>query len=182
MKDRNKRPEKLLWIDLEMTGLDPETKQIIEVGVIVTDFDYNELESWEVIIHKDEAVLESADEWVKENLGANGLFDDVRKSEVSDDEVQNKLINTIEKHFDTPAVLAGNSIHQDRRFIRKWWPKVDEKLHYRMLDVSSFKVYMMGKHNYWSTKPEAHRALEDIKGSIEELKAYEKYFEDNSKT
>ena len=89
MKDRNKRPEKILWVDLEMTGLDPEKQQIIEVGVIVTDFDYKELETYEAIISKPEDVLEGSDEWVKENLGANGLFDDIRKNGIEDEVVQN---------------------------------------------------------------------------------------------
>jgi len=169
VKNRNKLPTKLFWVDLEMTGLDPEVDKIIEVGVIVTDFDFNELDTYEAVIKQDLDAL-TLDPWITENLA--DLLKQVPNGK-DEQEVISDLIELIDKNFDeNPVILAGNSIHQDRRFIRKWWPKFDERLHYRMLDVSSFKVWMMGKQGVVFHKPEQHRALEDIRGSIQELKQY----------
>ncbi len=168
MDKRNKLPTKLFWVDLEMTGLDPEVDKIIEVGVIVTDFDFNEVETYEAVIKQDLDSL-TLDPWITENLA--DLLTKVPTGK-DEQEVIAELNKICEKHFDGPVILAGNSIHQDRRFIRKWWPDFERKLHYRMLDVSSFKVWMMGKHGTVFHKPEQHRALEDIRGSIQELKQY----------
>lgn len=168
MDGRNKLPTKLFWVDLEMTGLDPEVDKIIEVGVIVTDFDFNELETYETVIKQDLDSL-TLDPWITENM--SDLLTKVPNGK-DEQEVVAELNKICEKHFDGPVILAGNSIHQDRRFIRKWWPEFEAKLHYRMLDVSSFKVWMMGKHGTVFHKPEQHRALEDIRGSIQELKLY----------
>lgn len=151
-----------------MTGLDPEVDKIIEVGVIVTDFDFNEVETYEAVIKQDLDSL-TLDPWITENLA--DLLTKVPTGK-DEQEVIAELNKICEKHFDGPVILAGNSIHQDRRFIRKWWPDFERKLHYRMLDVSSFKVWMMGKHGTVFHKPEQHRALEDIRGSIQELKQY----------
>ena len=102
---------------------------------------------------------------------ANGLFDRVRASEKEEDEIQQELINFTTEHFkDEPAVLAGNSIHQDRRFIRQWMPDFDTSLHYRMLDVSSFKLVVMNRYGLQMEKAENHRAIDDIRQSIAELK------------
>lgn len=171
MKDRNKLPTKLLWIDLEMTGLHPEKDRIIEVGVIITDFELNEIDSYEAIIKQD-INYDELDQWIKDNMS-----DLIRESQAKGEpehEVQAKLVEIIDKHFDGPVILAGNSIHQDRRFIRQWWHDFESRLHYRMLDVSSFKVWVMGRQGRIFHKPEQHRALEDIRGSIEELKGYTK--------
>lgn len=168
MQGRNKQPEKLLWVDLEMTGLEPSQDRIIEVGVIITDFEFNELDTYEAIIKQDLDSIE-LDDWIKENL--TELLTKVPSGE-NEQDVERKIIEMCDKHFNGPVILAGNSIHQDRRFIRKWWPELEAKLHYRMLDVSSFKVWVMGKQGIAFRKPEQHRALEDIRGSIEELKYY----------
>jgi len=169
MKNRNKMPEKLFWVDLEMTGLDPGVDRIIEVGVIVTDFNFNELDTYETIIKQDLGALK-LDPWITENLA--GLLGQVPEGK-DEQEVISDLMKLVGKNFDeNPVILAGNSIHQDRRFIRKWWPELENRLHYRMLDVSSFKIWMMGKHNVMFHKPEQHRALEDIRGSIQELQQY----------
>jgi oligoribonuclease len=169
MKHRNKLPTKLLWIDLEMTGLDPEIDRIIEVGVIITDFDFNELATYETVIKQDLDAL-TLDPWITDNL--TNLLTQVPAGK-DEQEVIAGLMKLIDENFDeAPVILAGNSIHQDRRFIRQWWPELEARLHYRMLDVSSFKIWMMGKHGTIFHKPEQHRALEDIRGSIQELRQY----------
>ncbi len=168
MKDRNKLPTKLLWVDLEMTGLEPEKDRIIEVGVIITDFEFNELDTFETIIKQD-IDHSQLDPWIKENMSI--LLAKVPDGQ-EESTAEQAIVDMCEKHFDGPVILAGNSIHQDRRFIRRWWPKLEKKLHYRMLDVSSFKIWVMGKRGTAFRKPEQHRALEDIRGSIEELRYY----------
>ncbi len=175
MNKRNARPTKLLWIDLEMTGLEPEKQRIIEVAAIVTDFDFQELETYEAVVHQSEAVLEKADPWVKEHLSANGLLDQVKASHLSEGEVESEMMKLVKRQFaDAPAIIAGSSIHQDRRFIRRHWPELDKLLHYRMLDVTSLKIYMYGKYGTMARKPDSHRALDDIRASIAELKEYVK--------
>lgn len=169
---KNNNPKKLLWMDLEMTGLDSHKDRILEVAIIVTDFNFKELITYEAIIKQDEEVLKNMSPWAQEHLGANGLIDKIKQSGRQEDEVVDEIVELVNKNFDQPAILAGNSIHQDRRFIREWWKPVDEKLHYRMLDVSSFKVLMQGKYGQEFRKPDEHRALEDIRGSIQELGYY----------
>lgn len=162
---------RLLWIDLEMTGLDPQRCRITEVGVIITDYECNEIESFETVIHQPPEVIDAADPWVKDNM--QELLAQSAQSTTNEEDVIEKIAAMIEEHFEDAAILAGNSIHQDRRFIRKWWPAVEELLHYRMLDVSSWKVYMSGRHDIEFKKQETHRALADIRGSIEELLYYQ---------
>lgn len=168
------RPTKLLWVDLEMTGLDPETQHIIEVAVKITDFDFTELASYEALIHQPDEVFENATEWNKQHHGTpGGLFERAKMQGKPEQEVVSELSGLIREQFgEEPAVLAGNSIHQDRRFIRQWWPNVEKLLHYRMLDVSSLKIYMQGKYNLDFEKKEAHRALDDIEESIAEWQFY----------
>lgn len=168
----NNKPTKLLWMDLEMTGLEPETDRILEVAIIITDFDFKEVDTYEAVIHQDDEVLNNMNQWAKDNLVANGLVEKIKSSGKDENEVAADIVKLLNKHFDEPVILAGNSIHQDRRFIRKWWPEVDEKLHYRMLDVSSFKILMQGKYGFDFKKPDEHRALEDIRGSMQELQYY----------
>lgn len=172
---KHMKPTKLLWVDLEMTGLDPEVHRIVEVGAFVTDFSFTRIPGSEfhALISQPEAVLEAASEVAKQMDAANGLYDQLRAHGRPEAEVQQDLAALIREHFDgTPVVLAGNSIHQDRRFIRQWWPGVEALLHYRMLDVSSFKVYMQGRFGLDFKKRETHRALDDINESIAELRYY----------
>lgn len=165
----NDIPNKLLWMDLEMTGLDPSTQRIIEVACIVTDFECTELARFQAIIHQPDRVLNAAEDWPKAHM--QQLFAESRESEKREEDVANELATFIVAHFaDEPAVLAGNSIHQDRRFIRQWWPSVEKKLHYRMFDVSSFKIWVQGTSQEQYAKQETHRALSDIEESIAELK------------
>lgn len=180
MIDKDVIPTKLLWIDLEMTGLDPQKDLILEVAAEVTDFDFMTLESYEACIKQPrQKVVErmQANIWWRDFPGNRDEF--LAKLEEGKllGDVEQELISLVAKHFGTePAVLAGNSIHNDRLFIRKWWPALDLKLHYRMLDVSSLKVLMQGKYGVVFQKDAAHRAFEDIQASIAELDYYLDWF------
>lgn len=169
-------------MDLEMTGLDPVKDRILEVACIVTDWDFNEIASYAAVKRVGSRLMkkrmvgafwdefpEVRDELIAQNLtGMNGRT------------VENELLAFIDEHFSGEAkvLLAGNSIHQDRRFIANEWTRLDERLHYRMLDVSAWKVVFEGKYKKKFAKPEAHRALDDIRGSIEELQYYLKKVRD----
>ena len=172
------KPQRLLWVDLEMTGLDPVQDEILEIGAIVTDWDFKKLATYEGVVQHQPAKL-------KRLLDRNAAFWDENPAARQGLEAQNehgKPLGDIERELvafcdtwlaDEPKILlAGNSIHQDRRFIDQWWPTVAARLHYRMLDVSAWKVVMEGKFGKKFAKPESHRALEDIRGSIEELRYY----------
>jgi oligoribonuclease len=170
------RQASLLWIDLEMTGLEPGKDRILEVAVIATDWDFKEVARFEAVqkvssrLMKRQMVGEFWDKYseVRQSLMGQNQNGQSRRT------VESRLIEFIDQHFATEerVLLAGNSIHQDRKFIEIEWPRLNEKLHYRMLDVSAWKVVFEGKYRKKFAKPEAHRALDDIKGSIEELKYY----------
>ena len=167
---------KLLWVDLEMTGLDPVEDRILEVAVIATDWDFKEIARYEAAKRVESELIDRrmvGEFWEKYPQVKSQLVEqneNGRDSQVVEDE----LLAFIDEHFDAGerVLLAGNSIHQDRKFIEREWPRLDARLHYRMLDVSAWKVVFEGKYRKKFTKPEAHRALEDIKGSIEEIKYY----------
>jgi oligoribonuclease len=169
-------PTKLLWVDLEMTGLDPQKDVLLEVAAEVTDFDFKTLASYESRIKQPKQVVESrmqANIWWKDYPENRDDF--LKNLEGAPDlkTVEQDLIELVNKHFGTePAILAGNSIHNDRTFIKKWWPGLDLRLHYRMLDVTSFKILMQGKFGQEYTKKDAHRAFDDIQASIAELQFY----------
>jgi len=170
------KPAKLLWIDLEMTGLDPKEDRILEIGAIATDWDFTEIATYEAVkkvgpnLMKTRMVGEFWDKYshVRDALVAQN--DDGKNGRT----VENELLEFIDEHFDAKdrVLLAGNSIHQDRKFIENEWSRLDKRLHYRMLDVSAWKVVFDGKYKKRFAKPEAHRAMEDIRGSIEELQYY----------
>lgn len=180
MADKDVIPTKLLWIDLEMTGLDSERDVILEVAAEITDFNFVTLESYEACVKhpRDEVVkLMQANIWWKDFPGNRDAFlnklDDGKPLEV----VERELIDLVGKHFgEELAILAGNSIHNDKSFIKKWWPALDLKLHYRMLDVSSFKILMQGKYGVVFEKKDVHRAFDDIQASIAELDFYLDWF------
>lgn len=168
----------ILWVDLEMTGLDANNDLILEVAAIATDWDFNEIAVYEGIVRNEDMTLE-------ERFAANSVFWDanahVRRGLKEQnrhgkdlEEIEDDLLDFMEKHFrkDKPVLLGGNSIHMDRRFIVAQWPRMDARLHYRMLDVSAWKVVFEGKFKKKFAKPEEHRALGDIRGSILELKYY----------
>jgi len=171
--DKSIKPTKLLWVDLEMTGLDPNEHVIIEVAAEITDMNFKTLASYEAVIWQSDEVLERSNEWAYKQHTASGLMDRIRNQGKPETDVVHELVGFINSHFNTePAVLAGNSIHNDRNFIKRWWPEVDDLLHYRMLDVSSLKVIMQGKYDVQFEKKEVHRAFDDIQASIAELQFY----------
>lgn len=176
---KNGLPTKLFWVDLEMTGLDPAKDVILEVAAEITDFDFKTLASYEAALKQKRVVVLARMQknvWWKDFPANRDEF--VRKLEQGKPaaEVEQELIALVDEHFDgEPALLAGNSIHNDRNFIKRWWPALDLKLHYRMLDVSAFKVLMQGKYGIEFEKTNAHRAFDDIQASIAELQYYLEY-------
>lgn len=176
MSNTNDFPTKLLWVDLEMTGLDPVNDVILEIAVEITDFDFNPIASYESRVVQEKArVIERLNTWPWWNDYPENRDDFIQKLNDGkpSSQVEQELVALITEHFgDEPAILAGNSIHNDRNFIKQWWPKFDAKLHYRMLDVSSFKILMQGKYGMEFQKKKAHRAFDDIHESIAELQAY----------
>lgn len=175
--DKNAVPTKLLWVDLEMTGLDPDQHVIIEVAVEVTDFNFKTLAQYEAVIHHSDEVLARSNEWAAEQHQKSGLTERARIEGRDERDVIHELVGFIQAQFgDEPAVMAGNSIHNDRNFVKKWWPEVDELLHYRMLDVSAWKILMQAKYGVKFEKKEVHRAFDDIQASIAELQNYLEFF------
>lgn len=176
----NAKQTRLLWVDLEMTGLDPVEDRILEVAAIVTDWDFKELATYEAAVKVGPRLVEkrmfkgpAAEFWSSIPYTRDALVEQ-NKSGRSARTVENELLAFIDEHFvkDTPVLLSGNSIHQDRKFIDREWPRLARRLHYRMLDVSAWKVVFEGKYGKKFAKREAHRALDDIRGSIEELQYY----------
>lgn len=165
---------KLLWIDLEMTGLDPTKDKILEVAAIATDMKLNGIASYQAIVKAPEALMD--ERMVGEFWEKNSKSRDALKAQNKDGkpvkEVEKELLDFIKQNCDKELYLAGNSIHQDRKFIEREMPEFNKHLHYRMLDVSSWKIYFENALNKKFIKPENHRALDDINGSIEELKWY----------
>jgi oligoribonuclease len=169
----------LLWVDLEMTGLDPVEDRIMEVAAIATDWDFNEIATFDGVVKVGPQLVERRMEvgkvfWDANPEARDGLVSQNLKVGRSGRTIENELLEFIDKHFNTskPVLLAGNSIHQDRRFIANEWPRIEAKLHYRMLDVSAWKIVFEGKYKKKFSKPENHRALDDIRGSIQELEYY----------
>lgn len=170
-------PQNLIWIDLEMTGLDTETDRIIEIATLVTDKDLNILAEGPVLaIHQSDSRLAAMDEWNTKQHGQSGLVDRVRNEGVSEQEAEEATLNFLSK-FAAPqkSPMCGNSICQDRRFLARHMPRLEAYFHYRHLDVSTLKELAVR----WAPetanafkKSSNHRAMDDIKDSILELKYY----------
>lgn len=164
----------LLWIDLEMTGLSPEDDRILEVAAIATDWDMNEIDTFTAVVKVDEKLIRErmvGEFWEKNKESYDALVSQNKDGKPAA-EVEQELLKFVEKNFGETVYLAGNSIHQDQKFIEREWPKLNAKLHYRQLDVSAWKIYFENALHRKFMKPENHRALDDIRGSIEELKWY----------
>ncbi len=170
------KPQHILWIDLEMTGLDPARDRILEVGAIVTDWNFKEIAVYEAVQMVDPGLIAQrmVGEFWEQNASVREALAAQNASGKPCSVVEDELLAFVDEHIGSEGkvLLAGNSIHQDRKFIENEWQRLNERLHYRMLDVSAWKVVFEGKYRKKFAKPEAHRALEDIRGSIEELRYY----------
>jgi oligoribonuclease len=169
---------RLVWVDLEMTGLDVERERILEIATIVTDAELNVIaEGPELVVHQSAAVLDAMDAWNKEHHGASGLVDRVRASTIDDAEAERLTLEFVAAHVGPKsAPLAGNSIHQDRLFLARYMKKLEGHIHYRNVDVSTVKELVRrwypAVYDARPKKKGSHRALDDIRESIEELRYY----------
>ena len=170
----------LIWIDCEMTGLDPATNRIIEIATIITDSDLNIVaEGPNIAIHQSDELLDSMDEWNTSHHTDSGLVGKVRASEVTAEEAERLTLEFVREHTEyRKSPLCGNTIGQDRRFIRKYLPELHDHFHYRSIDVSTVKELAKRWKPELSShaKSSAHRALDDIKESIAELAYYREHF------
>ena len=176
----------LLWVDLEMTGLNPEIDSILEIAAIITDTELNIIGTMpSIVIQQDKKTLQLMDDWNKKTHASSGLIEKVLDSKINEQEAEKKVIDFVtaylgKKISNKRLFLAGNSIYQDRNFLKKYMKKLNNLVHYRLIDVSSIKElvkswYPEDKNSDYK-KRKAHRALEDITESIEELKHYRKHF------
>lgn len=166
--------EKVLWLDIETTGLSEIKDEILEIGMIVTDKHYAVLDQFEVVIGKDSRDLLKMNDWCRKTHTESGLVDHCLYSQVSIYEASDKACEFIKLHFpDSKPVLHGNSVHFDKKFIDLHMPDVRDLLHYRLVDVSSVKEFLRPLGiTYKADKPVSHRAIEDILGSISEAAYY----------
>jgi oligoribonuclease len=172
-------PDLLVWIDLEMTGLDVSREEILEIATIVTDAELRIVaEGPDLVIHQPDALLDGMDAWNTEHHGKSGLTARSRASSITTADASAQTLAFLESVGVKPnsAPLAGNSIHQDRIFLAKYMPAVERHVHYRNVDVSTIKElvkrWMPAIYEARPTKKASHRALDDIKESIEELRYY----------
>lgn len=171
----------LIWVDLEMTGLNPETDRIIEIATVVTDKDLNVIaEGPNLVVHQSDEALNAMDEWCTTHHGESGLTQRVKDSKLSDADAEAETLAFL-KEWVAPGAspLCGNSIWQDRRFLVRYMPHLDAFCHYRNIDVSTLKELA----RRWRPevldgfeKKGSHRALDDILESIGELKHYREHF------
>jgi oligoribonuclease len=171
----------LVWIDLEMTGLNPEKEHILEIATLITDGALERIiEGPNLIIYQPPSVLDNMEKWSMKQHGKTGLTDQVKKSRISLKSAEQETLRFMRRYC-TPstAPLCGNAVHHDRRFLIKYMPSVHEYLHYRHVDVSTLKALVKRwypKLKGYSKKSDRHRALDDIRESIEELKFYREHF------
>ena len=174
-------PNNLCWLDMEMTGLDPERERIIEVAMIITDPDLNVLAQSELYaIHQSDEVLGAMDDWNTATHGRTGLTERVRASKHTEAEVEQKLLAFMAEWVPEKATpMCGNTIHQDRRFMVRYMPALEAYFHYRNLDVSTLKELARRWHPAVAkgvVKRGSHQALDDIMESIEEMRYYRTHF------
>ncbi|NQY03802.1 MAG: oligoribonuclease [Halieaceae bacterium] len=174
-------PSNLIWVDLEMTGLNPDQDVVIEIATIVTDSDLNTLAEGPVIaIHQPDAVLEGMDEWNTTHHNRSGLVDRVRASDADEGDATEDTIAFLSHWVPARASpMCGNTICQDRRFMARHLPKLEAYFHYRNLDVSTLKILMQRwrpELETGFTKTGTHLALDDIRESIAEMRYYREHF------
>jgi len=175
------RDTRLIWIDLEMTGLDPVRERIIEMAIIITDADLNTLaESPVLVVSQPDSILDAMDQWNTKQHGGSGLVDRVKASSLSEAEAERQMLKFLREHTDAgTSPMCGNSVHQDRRFLNRYMPALEDHFHYRNLDVSTLKELV----RRWRpdlmaglTKKGTHLALDDIRDSIDEMRYYREHF------
>ncbi len=174
--------DNLVWVDMEMSGLNPETDVVLEIASIITNANLDILaEGPALVIHQPASLFEQMDEWCQTHHTKSGLWDKVLQSPTDLSQAESETLAFIRQFtVERKNPLCGNSIHQDRLFINRYFPSLDAHLHYRMIDVSSIKELAKRWYPAPKTKPPVkrgtHRALDDIKESIEELKYYRQVF------
>jgi oligoribonuclease len=177
----SKADDNLVWIDCEMTGLDPEKERLLEIAVVVTGPNLSpRIEGPVCVIHQSDELLNKMDAWNKGTHGRSGLIDKVKASSMSEQDAEEQILAFIKKYVGkNNAPLCGNSISQDRRFLVKFMPKLEAYLHYRNLDVSTLKeLSKRWKPEVFNSfkKQQKHTALADVHESIEELAHYREHF------
>lgn len=179
MSAASKPSDYLIWIDLEMTGLNPAHDRILELATLVTDNQLNIIaEGPTFTIHQTDALLNGMDEWNTKHHNQSGLVERVRLSPIKETQAEEATIAFLSQYLKPgESPLCGNSIHQDRIFLSRYMPKLEKFCHYRNLDVSTVKeLARRWKPELTFKKKSAHRALDDIKESIGELKFYREHF------
>lgn len=177
--------DKIFWVDLEMTGLSPYTSVIVEFAGIITDLKLEPLAQFHEVVYQPPEELAKMNDWVRTTHGDSGLLDEIPNGKPLA-KVETAVLDFLRPHFgEERPILAGNSIHQDRKFIDRYMKDLAEYLHYRMIDVSSFKQVFRHIYHINLEKHTPHRAYDDIMASIEELKHYMQYIhvpQDEAKT
>lgn len=177
-----KKENNLIWIDLEMTGLNSNRDLILEIASIVTDANLTIIaEGPSLVISQPKTIFEMMDEWVTEQHTKTGLLEKVSRSTISIEQAEQETLTFLKKYcISEVSPLCGNSVWKDRAFLQQFMPELDSFFHYRLVDVSSFKEMVV---RWYPNNPQAkfkkkdtHRALDDIKESIDELRHYKKYF------
>jgi oligoribonuclease len=172
MSTKNPTAAQLLWLDMEMTGLDVEKEVPIEVAAVVTDWQLNALGDFHTVIKQPQHYIDAMDDWNRTHHGDSGLTALIPTG-MDPLEADQALAKFVRSHFSTDrGILAGNSIMQDRLFLKKYMPLTDSLLHYRQMDVTAWKVMFNGMYNLRFKKKDGHRAVDDILESINELKYY----------
>jgi len=170
------RDDLLVWMDLEMTGLDPETCHVVQAAIILTDHQLEQIGSpLELTIWQPDSILDTMTPYVHAMHEKSGLLEGIRRSDIDLSEAEQQIMEVLSKNCTyRTARLAGNSIGQDRLFVRKYMPAIDNYLHYRQIDVSSIKELGLWWYNAKHTKPSEgkHTALFDIRQSIEEMRFF----------
>lgn len=168
--------KRMFWVDLEMSGLDENQDHILEVAVVMTDLNFQTLETYHRVVYQPHSVLENMNEWCKTTHGKSGLSALVPYGTLLGT-VEQDLMQLVTRHYqsDEKVVLCGNSVGMDKSFIDKQMTGFAKRLHYRVVDVTSFKEIFRSKYNIEIKKKEGHRALDDIQESINELREYLKY-------
>lgn len=174
-------PDNLLWVDMEMSGLNPDTDRVLEVAIVITDSQLNTVaEAPVLVVHQSDAVLDAMDSWNKGTHSKSGLIDRVKASALDEATVEQRMVEFLSAHV-PPGIspMCGNTVHQDRRFMARHLPALEAFFHYRNLDVSTLKELM----KRWRpdlaagfVKHGKHEALADIYESIDELKYYREHF------